>query len=207
MRRDRRRTAGRVTQAEGRLQARVLKALPWPPTGAQARAVADKMFLDASVRAAEGPEQAERALLLARDFDVVVAQDYPGVPLWRPTGAEALDLLYAVERTGRLEFPIKFATGATAPAKGNEPNFKKLVMLMEKDPSLKFRIETYFDPGMKPADERTMARERADALLGMLLGMGADQNRLTTASDAETAALTPGIVRFTAVDSLDVQGQ
>ena len=31
--------------------------------------------------------------LLARDFDVVVAQDYPGVPLWRPTGAEALDLL------------------------------------------------------------------------------------------------------------------
>ena len=41
VRRDRRRTAGRVTQAEGRLQARVLKALPWPPTGAQARAVAE----------------------------------------------------------------------------------------------------------------------------------------------------------------------
>ncbi|MGU3502230.1 ATP-binding protein [Mycobacterium sp. C31M] len=38
-------------------------------TASQARAVADKMFLDASVRAAEGPEQAERALLLARDFN------------------------------------------------------------------------------------------------------------------------------------------
>ncbi|MGW0159887.1 ATP-binding protein [Mycobacterium sp. NPDC003323] len=34
-----------------------------------ARAVADKMFLDASVRAAEGLEEAESALLLAREFD------------------------------------------------------------------------------------------------------------------------------------------
>ena len=31
--------------------------------------------------------------LLARDFDLVVAQDYPGVPVWRPEGVEARDLL------------------------------------------------------------------------------------------------------------------
>lgn len=38
-------------------------------TPSRARAIADKMFLDASVRAAEGLEQAESALLLAREFD------------------------------------------------------------------------------------------------------------------------------------------
>lgn len=31
--------------------------------------------------------------LLARDFDLIIAQDYPGVPCWRPEGAEAQDLL------------------------------------------------------------------------------------------------------------------
>ena len=41
VRRDRRRVAGRVTRGDGRLVARVLAALPWPPTGAQTRAVAE----------------------------------------------------------------------------------------------------------------------------------------------------------------------
>lgn len=41
VRRDRRRVAGRITQGDGRLTARVLAALPWPPTGAQTRAVAE----------------------------------------------------------------------------------------------------------------------------------------------------------------------
>ena len=33
--------AGRVTRGDGRLVDRVLAALPWPPTGAQTRAVAE----------------------------------------------------------------------------------------------------------------------------------------------------------------------
>ncbi|WP_273500057.1 ATP-dependent DNA helicase RecG [Paracoccus sphaerophysae] len=41
VRRDRRRVAGRVTRGDGRLVDRVLAALPWPPTGAQTRAVAE----------------------------------------------------------------------------------------------------------------------------------------------------------------------
>lgn len=41
VRRDRRRSAGRVTQGDGRLRERMLAALPWPPTGAQTRAVAE----------------------------------------------------------------------------------------------------------------------------------------------------------------------
>ncbi|MDO5657865.1 MAG: ATP-dependent DNA helicase RecG [Paracoccus sp. (in: a-proteobacteria)] len=40
-RRQHRRGAGRVTQGDGHLQAKVLKSLPWPPTGAQNRAVAE----------------------------------------------------------------------------------------------------------------------------------------------------------------------
>ncbi|WP_036765997.1 ATP-dependent DNA helicase RecG [Paracoccus pantotrophus] len=39
MRRDRRRQAGLTTRGDGHLRARVLAGLPWPPTGAQARAV------------------------------------------------------------------------------------------------------------------------------------------------------------------------
>ncbi|WGR63318.1 ATP-dependent DNA helicase RecG (plasmid) [Paracoccus ferrooxidans] len=39
LRRDRRRQAGLSTQGDGHLRAKVLAGLPWPPTGAQARAV------------------------------------------------------------------------------------------------------------------------------------------------------------------------
>lgn len=39
LRRDRRRQAGLATQGDGRLRERVLAGLPWPPTGAQRRAV------------------------------------------------------------------------------------------------------------------------------------------------------------------------
>ncbi|UFM63491.1 ATP-dependent DNA helicase RecG [Paracoccus sp. MA] len=39
LRRDRRRQAGLATQGDGHLRAKVLAGLPWPPTGAQARAV------------------------------------------------------------------------------------------------------------------------------------------------------------------------
>ncbi len=41
LRRDRRRQAGQVTQGDGRLCDRVLAGLPWPPTGAQRRALAE----------------------------------------------------------------------------------------------------------------------------------------------------------------------
>lgn len=41
LRRDRRRQAGLVTQGDGRLRDKVLAGLPWPPTGAQTRAIAE----------------------------------------------------------------------------------------------------------------------------------------------------------------------
>lgn len=41
LRRDRRRQRGVVTEGNGRLRERVVSGLPWPPTGAQARAVAE----------------------------------------------------------------------------------------------------------------------------------------------------------------------
>ncbi|MCG6113031.1 MAG: ATP-dependent DNA helicase RecG [Paracoccus sp.] len=49
VRRDRRRLKGRASAGDGALRARVLDSLPWPPTGAQARAVreiADDMASD-----------------------------------------------------------------------------------------------------------------------------------------------------------------
>ncbi|WP_294930545.1 ATP-dependent DNA helicase RecG [uncultured Paracoccus sp.] len=41
VRRDRRRRAGQVNRGDGALRAKVLAGLPWPPTGAQTRAVAE----------------------------------------------------------------------------------------------------------------------------------------------------------------------
>lgn len=41
VRRDRRRLKGRASAGDGRLRARVLDSLPWPPTGAQSRAIAE----------------------------------------------------------------------------------------------------------------------------------------------------------------------
>ncbi|MFB9223233.1 ATP-dependent DNA helicase RecG [Paracoccus cavernae] len=41
VRRDRRKRAGQSNRGDGRLRARVLEGLPWPPTGAQSRAVAE----------------------------------------------------------------------------------------------------------------------------------------------------------------------
>src|SRR5699024_3055721 len=41
IRRDRRRGAGRASAGDGGLRSRVLHSLPWPPTGAQQRAVGE----------------------------------------------------------------------------------------------------------------------------------------------------------------------
>jgi hypothetical protein len=112
--------------------------------------------------------------------------------------AQVLDLLYSLERTGRLEFPVKFPARSSVPLKGYEKDFEKFVLLMEKDPSLNFRVETYTDPDLKPAEQRTLLRERRAALLGLLTNMGADGRRLTTepSADAQTG-LPSGVVRLT----------
>jgi outer membrane protein OmpA-like peptidoglycan-associated protein len=120
------------------------------------------------------------------------------------TEARVLDLLHLVDRNGRLEFPVKFARGSTIPRKGYESDFKKFVMLMEKDPSLKFRVETWVDAGMKPAEERVLLGGRAAALVDLLVRMGAEAGRLTTApGNAKESPVPQGRVRLTVVDSTD----
>ncbi|MDR1977628.1 MAG: hypothetical protein LBQ42_02730 [Synergistaceae bacterium] len=121
------------------------------------------------------------------------------------TEAQVLDLLHAVDRSGSLEFPARFASGSSALSKGYEPGFKKVVKLMEKDPSLKFRVSTYIDSDLTPAQQRTLLRDRAAKLVDTLVGMGADKGRL--AMDLATGeAATPvsrGVVRLTSVDSVE----
>ncbi|MDR2180793.1 MAG: hypothetical protein LBP21_10830 [Synergistaceae bacterium] len=116
------------------------------------------------------------------------------------TEAQVLDLLHTVDRTGVLELPARFASGSSILRKGYEAGFKKVVMLMEKDPSLKFRISTYTDSNLKPSEQRTLLRDRAAKLLDALTGMGADRGRLTTEISTGEAA---GVLRLTSVDSVD----
>ncbi len=118
--------------------------------------------------------------------------------------AQVLDMLHLLERTGRLELPANFTKGTAVLSKGYQPGFQKFVLLMEKDPSLKFRLETYAEPNMKPADQRLLLRERALTLLETLADMGADKRRFSTApGDATKETAVPrGIVRLSAVDSV-----
>jgi hypothetical protein len=106
--------------------------------------------------------------------------------------AQVLDLLYSLERTGKLEFPVKFPSRSSVPRKGYEKDFGKFALLMEKDPSLNFRVETYTDPDLKPAEQRTLLRERAAVLLGLLADNGADRKRLTTEAAAPGSTLSQG---------------
>jgi outer membrane protein OmpA-like peptidoglycan-associated protein len=127
------------------------------------------------------------------------------------TEAQVLDLLYSLERTGRLEFPVKFPSRSSVPQKGYEKNFEKFALLMEKDPSMNFRVETYTDSGLKPAEERALLRERAAALVDLLAGRGADRKRLTTEavsgseplSESSQNAPPRGVVRLTLVESAE----
>ncbi|MDR3265831.1 MAG: hypothetical protein LBT15_07465 [Synergistaceae bacterium] len=118
--------------------------------------------------------------------------------------AQVLDLLRRLDRAGELEFPVKFARGSVIPRKGHEADFKKFVMLMEKDPSLRFRVETWTDAGMKPAEERAQLGDRAAALVGLLVRMGAESGRLTTGLGS-AKPVSQGTVRLTVVDSIDAK--
>ncbi|MDR1048672.1 MAG: hypothetical protein LBL51_02860, partial [Synergistaceae bacterium] len=114
--------------------------------------------------------------------------------------AQALDLLYAVERTGRLELPAVFFPGGSVLQKGrHEAGFRKFALMMEKDPSFYFRVETYTDPDKKPAEQRALLRERAAAAVDALTALGADGTRLTTeAGDGDSPPPVPrGLVRLT----------
>ena len=117
------------------------------------------------------------------------------------TEAQVLDLLHVVDRLGVLDFPVRFASGASVPAKGYEKNFKKFAMLMEKDPSLRFHIAVYPDSGMKPAEQRLLLRERAAVLFNALTNLGADAKRLTTEvpEGTELPSAPRGFVRLTSI--------
>jgi hypothetical protein len=120
--------------------------------------------------------------------------------------AQVLDLLHTVDRTGVLEFPARFASGSSTLSKGYEAGFKKVVMLMEKDSSLKFRVSTYTDSDLKPSEQRVLLRERGAKLVDTLASMGADKGRLAIdQSVGETAGR--GVVRLTSVDSVDPPAQ
>jgi hypothetical protein len=124
--------------------------------------------------------------------------------------AQTLDLLDTVERTGKLDVPARFATGASALLKGYEADFKKCVMLMEKDPSLKFYIASYLDPGLKPSEQRNLLRERGAVLFEVLAAMGADRSRLTTelpASAPGDFTVPHGFARLTSIDSVNSAAQ
>ena len=118
--------------------------------------------------------------------------------------AQVLDMLHLLERTGKLELPANFAKGTAALLRGYQTDFQKLVLLMEKDPSLKFRLETYAEPNMKPADQRLLLRERALTLVETLANMGANKKRFSTApGDATKETAVPrGIVRLSTIDSI-----
>jgi hypothetical protein len=100
--------------------------------------------------------------------------------------AEVLELLYTVDRTGKLEFPAKFKGSVLQ--KGYENDFKKFAMLLDKDASLVFRVDTYTDSALKPAEQRPLLRERTAALIEAMVASGADVARLKDGTESGPGA-------------------
>ncbi|GHV44652.1 hypothetical protein FACS1894204_02130 [Synergistales bacterium] len=145
----------------------------------------------------------------------VASRDIPFYEL--EVEAEVLELLYTVDRVGKLEFPAKFKGNVLQ--KGYEADFKKFAMLLDKDPSLVFRVDTYTDSALKPAEQRPLLRERTRALIEAMVAEGADRARLRDGTESGLGApqenvhreMAPSGVRVTLVkpsamdDSFSVQ--
>lgn len=115
--------------------------------------------------------------------------------------AQVLDLLWSVERTGIVEFPLTFPQGETTPQRGFEQNMEKMARLMEKDPALKFLVLTYADTHLQPLPQRTQLRERTAFVIGALAAQGVDSARLAMFEGEET--VPRGSVRFISVKNFD----
>lgn len=105
LRRDRRRQAGLPTQGGGHLRARVLDGLPWPPTGAQRRAV-DEIAADMAAprrmnRLLQGDVGAGKTLVAFLALLVAVEAGGQGV-LMAPTEILARQHFRALEPLARL---------------------------------------------------------------------------------------------------------
>ncbi|MFT4013315.1 MAG: ATP-dependent DNA helicase RecG [Paracoccus sp. (in: a-proteobacteria)] len=105
LRRDRRRLAGQQTRGDGSLRARVLAGLPWPPTGAQIRAV-DEIAVDMAAprrmnRLLQGDVGAGKTLVAFLALLVAVEAGGQGV-LMAPTEILARQHLRALEPFARL---------------------------------------------------------------------------------------------------------
>ncbi|GHS85275.1 hypothetical protein AGMMS49957_01010 [Synergistales bacterium] len=96
--------------------------------------------------------------------------------------AEVLELLYTVDRVGKLEFPAKFKGSVLQ--SGYESDFKKFAMLLDKDASLVFRVDTYTNPTLKPAEQRPLLRERTGTLIEAMVKCGADRARLKDGTES-----------------------
>lgn len=105
LRRDRRRQAGLVTQGNGQLRQRVLAGLPWPPTGAQRRAVeeisADMAAPRRMNRLLQGDVGAGKTLVAFLALLVAVEAGGQGV-LMAPTEILARQHFRALEPFARL---------------------------------------------------------------------------------------------------------
>lgn len=105
LRRDRRRQAGLQSQGDGRLRDRVLAGLPWPPTGAQRRAVgeiaADMAAPRRMNRLLQGDVGAGKTLVAFLALLVAVEAGGQGV-LMAPTEILARQHYHALESLARL---------------------------------------------------------------------------------------------------------
>jgi hypothetical protein len=133
----------------------------------------------------------------------VPAMRVPRIPRPVPPESEyeaealSLDMLRIVERDGGIDFHVTFARGSDRLGPGYEADFKKFAMMMKKDPSMRFRIETFTDTDRKPSAQRTLMRDRISALYSALVSLGADGKRLTKIPSSEATAPVPrGLARL-----------
>jgi outer membrane protein OmpA-like peptidoglycan-associated protein len=97
------------------------------------------------------------------------------------TQAEVIRMIETLDATGELTLPtVTFFSGQAYLESQADAALRKIVSVMDKSPSFRFRIEAPADPPGTPEERRALAQERREILFAALVALGADGRRLET---------------------------
>jgi OOP family OmpA-OmpF porin len=104
--------------------------------------------------------------------------------------ADASSLSDEINKTGHVAiYGIHFDTGKSVILPDSSDTLKQIVILLQKNPDLKLRVEGHTDNQGNAAANQLLSEKRAQAVVGWLVANGIDSNRLTAKGFGQTKAV------------------
>ena len=132
------------------------------------------------------PDQLIWIALMTTDSEVktlVVAEE----PFKQTIGFVTADAMQAaLSANGHVALYINFDTDKASIRPDGRPAVDEIAKLMDKDPSLKLTIEGHTDNSGDAQHNKTLSQQRADAVMGSLMGAGIAKERLTAVGLGDT---------------------